>query len=202
MSPAGWTMFESDAAGKVRLVRREVGCRNSKWTIYLDHITDDDGNEVRDFIVVSGQVPRKDLVTGVCVLPVVEGRVGLLRYYRHAVAETLWEAPRGFIDPGEEPAEAALRELKEETGLICDAAEVVPLGYYLPEPSTLCARGGVFAALHCCPGPGGGHAEIGLGQLSLFTLEEAEEMAKTSRIQDASTLIAVYRYADWLRRSG
>jgi 8-oxo-dGDP phosphatase len=187
--------------GQVHLVKREIGCRNSKWTVYLDHIHDDQGNEVHDFIVVGGQVPRHDLVTGVCVLPVWDGRIGLLRYYRHAVAEALWEVPRGFIDQGEEPAEAALRELEEETGLTCRPTDVLPLGFYLPEPSTLQARGGVFVAARCQPGKKREKNEIGLGELSLFTLEEVANMAESSQIQDASTLIAFYRYADWLRHA-
>jgi len=45
-----------------------------------------------------------------------EGRVLLEKQYRHAAGQELWEIPAGLINPGETPAEAARRELAEETG--------------------------------------------------------------------------------------
>ncbi|MCI6640341.1 MAG: NUDIX hydrolase [Pygmaiobacter massiliensis] len=44
-------------------------------------------------------------------------RVLLNREYRPAVAKTVYNFPAGLIDPGETPAQAASRELREETGL-------------------------------------------------------------------------------------
>lgn len=43
-------------------------------------------------------------------------RVLLLHQWRHAVGRSFWEAPAGSSDPGEDPQEAARRELAEETG--------------------------------------------------------------------------------------
>jgi len=40
----------------------------------------------------------------------------LVKQYRHAVGDDLWEVPAGMIDTGEEPLDAARRELIEETG--------------------------------------------------------------------------------------
>jgi ADP-ribose pyrophosphatase YjhB (NUDIX family) len=182
----------------VRVLHRTIACRNSKWTVYFDHIADTSGAEVRDFIVVGGESPRPDLVTGICVLPVLDGKVGLIRYYRHPVEVALWEVPRGFIDAGEQPSEAALRELAEETGLSCAPENLVPLGYYLPEPSTMRARGAVFAATACRSGPRPAHEELGLGEITFFSIEEVAEMAARSAVQDASSLIAFYRYTAWL----
>lgn len=45
-----------------------------------------------------------------------EGRVLLVRQWRHAVDRALWEIPAGTLGRGEDPAEAARRELSEETG--------------------------------------------------------------------------------------
>lgn len=44
------------------------------------------------------------------------GHMVLVRQYRHATGETLVEVPAGRLEPGEEPMEAAQRELEEETG--------------------------------------------------------------------------------------
>jgi hypothetical protein len=48
--------------------------------------------------------------TVVDIGPVWEEKLALVRCYRHALKKEVWEAPRGFIDTGESPAEAALRE--------------------------------------------------------------------------------------------
>ena len=40
----------------------------------------------------------------------------LVRQHRHAIGEDTWEVCAGGIDPGETPEDAAMRELREETG--------------------------------------------------------------------------------------
>jgi len=52
-------------------------------------------------------------------------RVVLVRQYRPAVEDYTLELPSGIIDPGESPAEAAKRELLEETGYHAAAVEVL-----------------------------------------------------------------------------
>ena len=53
----------------------------------------------------------------VVVLPIDQsGRALLVRQYRYPIGKDLLEAPAGGIDPGEEPDEAAQRELQEEIG--------------------------------------------------------------------------------------
>ena len=51
------------------------------------------------------------------------GRVLLVRQFRYAVGQDTLEIPAGTIDPGETPAEAARRELREETGFGCERLE-------------------------------------------------------------------------------
>ena len=46
-----------------------------------------------------------------------DGRVVLIRQYRHAVAGFVFEIPAGRLDPGEVPETGAARELEEEVGL-------------------------------------------------------------------------------------
>jgi ADP-ribose pyrophosphatase len=45
-----------------------------------------------------------------------DGRVVMIRQYRHAVGEVLWELPAGTLQPGEDPEACARRELIEEVG--------------------------------------------------------------------------------------
>ncbi len=68
----------------------------------------------------------------VSVLPMDgEGNVYLVRQYRHAVGRDMVEAPAGLMESGETPEQAALRELREETGIL---GSVTAVGEYLPTP--------------------------------------------------------------------
>lgn len=51
----------------------------------------------------------------ICVMAEREGKLLFVRQYRPAVASETLEIPAGLIEDGEEPAEAAQRELAEET---------------------------------------------------------------------------------------
>jgi ADP-ribose pyrophosphatase len=64
-----------------------------------------------------------------------EQQVLIVRQYRPAVERYTLELPSGLVDPGETPAEAARRELLEETGY--EAATVEDLGPMLPDSGRL-----------------------------------------------------------------
>ena len=58
---------------------------------------------------------------GACVAALTEdGRVYLVRQFRYAFGQEIWELPAGKLEPGEDPLEAAKRELGEEAGLAAD----------------------------------------------------------------------------------
>jgi ADP-ribose pyrophosphatase len=44
-----------------------------------------------------------------------DGRVCVVRQYRHGISDFLWEIPAGKLDKGEPPQACAIRELHEET---------------------------------------------------------------------------------------
>src|SRR5688572_5872550 len=56
------------------------------------------------------------------------GLIPIVKQYRPAVEAFTFELPAGLVDPGEDPKQTCLRELKEETGL--SAESVVLLGSY------------------------------------------------------------------------
>ena len=62
-----------------------------------------------------------------------DGRVVLLRQYRHPVADRLWELPAGLRDAdGEPPLETARRELAEEVGLAAERWSLLVTQYPSP----------------------------------------------------------------------
>ncbi len=66
----------------------------------------------------------KSKFPGVAVLPILpSGQIVLILTYRHATRSWELELPRGGVEPQETLEEAALRELKEETGLIASSVD-------------------------------------------------------------------------------
>ena len=87
-----------------------------------------DGGEVvqRDFIHYPGAA---------VVLPVLEdGSIVLIRNYRFAVDDRLYEVAAGVLEEGEDPAACAARELAEETGYTAGCIE--KLGVFCSTPGT------------------------------------------------------------------
>ncbi|MSQ83803.1 MAG: NUDIX hydrolase [Myxococcales bacterium] len=76
-----------------------------------------------------------------------DGLVVLVEQYRHGTQTVTLEVPGGMIDAGETPAEAASRELLEETGYRC--AQVRQIGCVHPNPALQGNRCYTFVALGC-----------------------------------------------------
>jgi ADP-ribose pyrophosphatase len=71
-------------------------------------------------------------LTGVAVMVVLpDGRIVLNRNYRHATRSWEYELPRGASEPGETIEAVALREVKEETGMVID--QLILLGEIAPD---------------------------------------------------------------------
>jgi 8-oxo-dGTP pyrophosphatase MutT (NUDIX family) len=178
---------------------RRLAAANSHWRVYYDHLVDDRGNEVSDYLSVEGDCPRADRVAGVEVLPVLGDKLLLLRVYRHPLGRDLWEVPRGFIDANETAADAALRELYEETGLHCAPGDLLALGMYAPEPSTMAVFGAQFAATRCQGTPRRPNDEIGIGAFALLDPKQVAELIVAGEIAHSGTLLLYYRYCELQR---
>ncbi|AEB07869.1 NUDIX hydrolase [Coriobacterium glomerans PW2] len=78
--------------------------------------------ETSDVRLPNGRCSQRDVVRHVGAVAIVAltetGKIALVRQYRTALDRVTVEIPAGKIDPGEEPLEAARRELKEETGFV------------------------------------------------------------------------------------
>lgn len=183
-----------------RLRRRRLVCENVRFEVFLDDVESDHGEVVSDYLVVAPKIRTGDLITGIAVLPVVNGKIGLLRIYRHAIQELRWEVPRGFVDTGESDRESALRELEEETGLVCADGDLKSLGYLTPEPGLLAARVHLFVATDCSTIRPFSTDELGHKEFRLLEPIAVASLINTSEIEDPCTLLTWFKYKDNLRR--
>ncbi|MEU8602966.1 NUDIX hydrolase [Streptomyces parvulus] len=100
--------------------------RGKKTSVRTDDVVMPDGSVVtRDYQVHPGSVAVVALDG--------EGRVLVIKQYRHPVRERLWEIPAGLLDvPGENPLHAAQRELYEEAHVKAEDWRVLTDVYTTP----------------------------------------------------------------------
>lgn len=108
-----------------KTLRREDVFQGRILQVHVDTVELPNGNQsTREVVEHPG---------GVGILA-IDGRdnVVLVNQYRYVFKKTLLEIPAGKLEPGEDPAAAALRELHEETG--ASPQEFIPMGRLLASP--------------------------------------------------------------------
>ena len=126
----------------------------------------------------------------VAVLPVEEETCYLIRQYRFAIDEYLFEAPAGTMDPGELPADTARRELQEETGLI--AGNLISRGFIYTTPGYTTEKLFLFEARNLSsPAPQSLDDDEHI-ELVRLPKKEVLSMVKDGRIHDAKTICLIH----------
>lgn len=115
-------------------------------------------------------------------------RILLIRQYRHATGDWLWEIPAGRRDGDEPPLETARRELREETGRRAGVLE--PLLSIWTTPGFTDERIHLFLASALEEGETA-HEHDEVLELHPVRLSEAIRMVQDGTIDDAKTVIAL-----------
>jgi ADP-ribose pyrophosphatase len=156
----------------------------------------------RDTVVEPGGVRAdRDIVVhpgSVVVMPIFEdGRVLLIRQYRHTVGEFLWEFVAGRKEPEERPTIAARRELLEETGYT--AKRLRKMLHIIPTPGFVNEWMWIFAAQGLVEGTAQPEDDEKITP-RIFTLKQVDSMVRSGRLRDAKSIAAFLYYMRYIRR--
>lgn len=143
---------------------------------------------------IYGTVHFKNLAVG--VLPVdADGRLWLVGQHRYPLDAYSWEIPEGGCPEGEDPADTARRELREETGLTAGRLELIATSHLSNSVSDEVAY--VYRATELAEGPSEPEAIERL-QVRKVAWDEAWSLLESGRITDSMSVIALLHEA--LRR--
>jgi len=123
-------------------------------------------------------------------------RVLLLRQFRHAADDFIWEIPAGTLGPGETPERCAHRELQEEAGY---RAELIRhLTTVFTTPGFTDERIHLFLATGLTPGRGQPEHDEFIS-VHEFRWSEVGRMVRSGEIRDAKSLCALFYVQAFLR---
>ena len=156
----------------------------------------------RDTVIEPGGVRAdRDIIVhpgSVVVLPIFkDGRLLLIRQYRHTVGDFLWELVAGRKEPGETPGAAARRELLEETGYT--ARRLRKLLHIIPTPGFVQEWMWIFAAEGLAEGAAHPEEDERITPRK-FTAKQVDAMIRSGRLRDAKSIAGLLYYMRYLAR--
>jgi len=166
-----------------RITKRELAFDGGHIKVRVDHIVDAQGKEsTKEIVVHPGAV---------CVVAFLEsGDLVFVRQYRHAAEQDLLEICAGGLEPGEDPLEAARRELEEETGY--RAGKIVERARFWTTPGFTTEFMYLYEATELVKTQTN-FDEDEFIEVETVSREEALLMIDDGRIQDAKSILGLLR---------
>ena len=154
-------------------------------------------NVYQDTVLVNGHEAKWDFIHhngAAAVLPVTDdGKILMVRQYRHALERYTLEIPAGKLDyVGEPMIDCAARELEEETGYRCDHLE-----YLLTVNTTIAfcnEKIDIFLAKDLIPSRQHLDEDEEI-RVEAWALEDLEELISCGKMTDGKTVAAISVYA-------
>jgi ADP-ribose diphosphatase len=175
---------------KAKILKSEVIFEGKSFGVRRDELIEPTGvRTVREVVTHPGSV---------VVLPVrPDGKIVLVRQYRHATGQYLWELVAGRMEKGENPRKGAARELVEETGYRAKKftvfLELFPTPGFLEERMYLLLAEGLTA----------GEAEPEEDEkliVRAYSKKQLEEMIRSGKMRDAKSIAGLLFYFRFLGR--
>lgn len=132
------------------------------------------------------------------VVPIdAQGRVLMIKQWRHCAGGWLWECPAGTLNPGETPEQCAAREVTEEAGVT--AGKLDHAGFIFTAPGFCDEKIHIFIATQLTGAREHHDDDEVITEVRPVPFEEALAMAARGEINDAKTLCGLLharRYVD------
>jgi len=146
---------------------------------------------VDQVLLPSGRKTEREIVVhrgAVAIVGIKKGEVLMERQYRHTAGTVLWEIPAGTLKESENPKECARRELREETGYIAKKMDELAHFYVAPGYSTEVIY--VYLASGLKKERASPEEDESI-ETRFIPIEEALDMIKTNKIEDAKTMLGL-----------
>src|SRR3984957_14111900 len=176
---------------KAKVLRSEIIYEGRAFGVRRDELIEPTGiRTTREVVTHPGSV---------VVLPVLpDGRIVMVRQYRHATRQYLWEQVAGRMERGENPKKAAQRELIEETGYRAKKfrvfLDVFPTPGFLEERMFILLAEGLTA----------GEAEPEEDEKLLvasYTRKQLQQMMRNGKLKDAKSIAGLLFYFSFLLKN-
>jgi ADP-ribose pyrophosphatase len=149
-----------------------------------------------------GNIKQVEIVVhhgAVAIVPIdAEGNIWFVEQYRHPAEEILLEIPAGTLNPGEDPADCALRESREEIGMAPGELITLGAGYMAPGYSTEYLH--FFLARDLSPSALDPDEDEELA-IQKIHMQQAWRDAIEGKIRDVKTIAGLALARDFLNRS-
>jgi ADP-ribose diphosphatase len=181
-------MAKGKTKGKAKTLNSKIVFRGKVFGVRRDEVEEPGGvHATREVITHSGSV---------VILPVFDdGGILMIRQYRHAARQYLWELVAGRIDHGETVKHAAARELREETGY--RAAKYQEFLNFFPSPGFLEERMHLLLAKGLKPGKAEPEADEKIISHA-YTIDELKIMIKRGELRDGKSIAGILYYLTFL----
>lgn len=166
---------------EVKQTRERLAYSNQFIELYDDDVEFPDGSSGR-YVRLRSTMPGAPVV----LVAMHERRIALVRTFRYALGQLVWELPRGFSH-GVSVEDTARNELREELGI--SGADLEVVGFLAPDSGLQSTKAAVVVANVHAPAqrPEDTNEVESIGWVSL---EELEQMIRLGQVEDSFTIAA------------
>jgi 8-oxo-dGTP pyrophosphatase MutT (NUDIX family) len=155
-----------------------------------------DALRLPDGTVVESYYVREHAGFSVTFAITPKGEVVFTRQYKHGIGDFVFELPAGMLEPGEDAAACARRELEEETGFV--APQFEPVAEFTTDPTSSTGTFSLFIARNALPEGSVRPEATEQVETVLVPLDRVLEQVRSRHVRAQSQVASIYTALDHL----